>query len=48
MKRSEAYKRGYEAYLGPMKGKLNPFQDGSTEHREWWEGFNDAQADYSV
>jgi len=48
MERPPAYKQGYDAYLGPMRGKINPHPEGSDEHSQWWQGFNDAQADYSV
>lgn len=48
MQRPPAYKQGYDAYLGPISGTKNPYPEGSAEHGQWWEGFNDAQADYSV
>jgi ribosome modulation factor len=48
MQRSPAYTQGYEAYLGPMRDKTNPYPEGSEQHSQWWEGFNNAQADYSV
>jgi hypothetical protein len=48
MNQSAAYKLGYDAYLGPMKGKRNPYAEGTPEHAEWWSGFNAAQADYSI
>jgi hypothetical protein len=31
-----------------MKGKKNPHPEGTEAHADWWRGFNDAQADYSV
>jgi hypothetical protein len=48
MSKSPAFELGYDAYLGPMKGKKNPYQEGTAEHDDWWEGFNNAQADYSI
>lgn len=48
MERTAAFKLGYDAYLGPMKGKKNPYSEDAPEHKEWWEGFNAAQADYAI
>jgi hypothetical protein len=48
MIRSAAYKLGYDAYLGSMRDKINPHPEGTEAHSDWWRGFNDAQADYSI
>lgn len=48
MDRSAAFQRGYDAYLGPMKGKANPYAEGTKDHDDWWEGFNVAQADCAI
>jgi hypothetical protein len=45
MEKTAAYELGYDAYLGPIKGKTNPFHEESKEFAEWWRGFNAAQAD---
>jgi hypothetical protein len=42
---ADAYQRGYAAYLGPMRGKTNPFPVNSPEFERWGEGFWIAQAD---
>jgi hypothetical protein len=45
MNKSVAYQYGYQAYLGPAKGKTNPYPPGTAEEREWQDGFDTAQAD---
>lgn len=45
MGRSIAYRIGYDAYLGPMKDKTNPYPENSEQANEWQAGFNHAQAD---
>ena len=47
MKNSQAYRLGYDAYLGPWAGKTNPYPVDSTEHAYWEAGFNAAAADCS-
>lgn len=48
MEKSAAFQLGYDAYLGPMKGKKNPHPEGSQAHDDWWEGFDAAQADCAI
>jgi hypothetical protein len=48
MHQSAAFTTGYDAYLGPMKERTNPYPDGTPEHSEWWAGFNSAQADCAI
>lgn len=47
MDRTAAYQRGYDAYLGSMKDKINPYPEGSEQAQQWRDGFNTAQADYA-
>jgi hypothetical protein len=45
MEHSEAYQKGYDAYLGSMKDKVNPYRPDSRDADEWQAGYNHAQAD---
>lgn len=47
MAKSAAYQLGYDAYLGPMRSKTNPYPMGTADHGDWWCGFNASQADHS-
>jgi ribosome modulation factor len=42
---SIAYQRGYDAYLGKAKDKVNPYGEGTKQANEWADGFFHAQAD---
>lgn len=39
------FQLGYDVYLGPMKGKENPYLQGSMQADDWQAGFDHAQAD---
>lgn len=47
MEHSAAYQQGYDAYTGPIKGKLNPYPPDTQESSDWYDGFDAADSDWA-